>query len=79
MLKIRLTRTGRKNYPSYRIVVTESSKKRDGRFVEILGHYNLQQEKPKIHIDKERFDYWRSQGAQLSEGVTKLALKKGLI
>ena len=58
MLKIRLARTGAKKQSSYRIVVIESGMARDGRFVEILGHYK-----------RERVDYWIGRGAQPSETV----------
>ena len=54
MLSIRLTRLGAKKRPFYRIVVTERDAKRDGRFVEIVGHYDPIAHPPVIKIDRER-------------------------
>lgn len=72
MLKIRLARTGRKNYPSYRIVVAESHLKRDGKCIEVIGNYNLQTEPPSLTINKDRFQYWIEKGAQPSVAARKL-------
>ena len=54
MLRIRLRRTGSKNQPSYRIVVADSRKPRDGRFVEYLGHYNPRFDPPEMVMDTEK-------------------------
>ncbi|MCA9391839.1 30S ribosomal protein S16 [candidate division WWE3 bacterium] len=71
MVRIRLQRIGRKNSPSYRIVVMPQQKKRDGKFLEKLGNYDPTR---KVYsLDKERYDYWISTGAQPSERVEKLA------
>ncbi len=75
MLRIRLARTGAKKKPSYRIVVIEREKARDGRFVEILGHYNPRRNPPELVFKRERADYWLSRGAQPSETVRSF-LKK---
>ncbi|MBU0708326.1 30S ribosomal protein S16 [Patescibacteria group bacterium] len=72
MLKVRLSRTGRKNYPSYRIVITDSRNKRDGKCIEIIGHYNPQDQPPKLDVKQNRLDYWLDKGAQLSEGARKI-------
>ena len=72
MIKIRLTRTGAKNAPSYRIVAVDSREKRDGESLEILGHYNPSNNPPTFEYNKERLEYWRSVGAQLTEAVEKL-------
>lgn len=69
MLRIRLRRTGAKKKPSYRIVVIEKDKARDGRFVEILGHYNPRNNPPELVLDRERASYWLGCGAQPSETV----------
>ena len=69
MLKIRLARTGAKKQSSYRIVVIERERARDGRFVEILGHYNARRTPPELVLNRERLDYWVSRGAQPSETV----------
>lgn len=75
MLKIRLARTGAKKQSSYRIVVIEKERARDGRFVEILGHYNARRNPPEIVLNRERTEYWLGRGAQASETV-KSFLKK---
>ena len=54
MLRIRLRRTGARNQPSYRIVVADSRKPRDGAFVDHLGHYNPRMDPPEVVIDEER-------------------------
>lgn len=76
MLRIRLTRTGAKKQPSYRIVVIERERARDGRFVEILGHYNPRRHPPELVLNRERADYWLRQGAQPSETVRSFLKKK---
>lgn len=75
MLRIRLARTGAKKQRSFRIVVIDREKARDGRFVEILGHYNPRRQPPEIVLNRERAEYWLSRGAQLSETVQSF-LKK---
>ena len=75
MLRIRLARTGAKKKVSYRIVVIDGNKARDGRFLEILGHYNPRRHPPDLVFNKERAIYWVSRGAQPSETIQSL-LKK---
>ncbi len=72
MVRIRLTRIGRKNAPAYRIVAQTQHSKRDGKSLEILGHYNPSENPVKFSYDKERFEYWKSVGAQESLAVSKL-------
>ena len=72
MLAIRLTRKGAKKQPFYRVVVTEKESKRDGRFLEILGHYDPVQKPAILKLERERIDYWIGRGAQPSETVQKL-------
>jgi small subunit ribosomal protein S16 len=69
LLRIRLSRTGAKKKPSYRIVVIEQDKARDGRFVEILGHYNPRNHPPEVVLNQDRASYWLGKGAQPSETV----------
>lgn len=69
MLAIRLARYGKKKAPTYRIVVIESTRPRDGRFVEIVGTYNPRKDPAEIHLEAERIQYWLSHGAQPSETV----------
>ena len=72
MLKIKLTRIGKRNQPHFRIVVNEAKDKRDGKYVESLGHY-ASAETPKIlKLDVERYDHWLKQGAQPTETVAAL-------
>ena len=72
MLRIRLTRRGAKKNPHYRVVVTERSSPRDGRFEEIVGHYNPALEPAQLHLDLERVDHWIENGAQPTRTVKTL-------
>jgi len=74
MLKIRLSRTGRRNQPSYRLVVTEARSKRNGKYLEKLGSWNPAANS--LKIDKKRCRYWLNQGAQLTEKARKLYYEK---
>ena len=67
MLRIRLTRVGKKKQPSYRIVVIEKKNARNGRFVEIVGHYNPRQDPAVVEMKADRVQYWLSKGAQPSD------------
>ncbi len=69
MLRIRLTRVGKKKQPTYRIVVIEKKNARDGSFIEIVGHYNPRQEPAAITMKTDRIQYWLSKGAQPSDTV----------
>ncbi len=73
---IRLTRIGRKKSPFYRIVVTDSRKRRDSGWKEILGHYNPMREPEVIEFKAERLAYWQSVGAKLSERVAQITKSK---
>ena len=64
MVKIRLARGGAKKRPYYRIVVADSHKKRDGRFIERIGFYNPMVQENRFGIDSERVKHWLSVGAQ---------------
>ena len=79
MVKIRLRRTGAKKQPSYRVVVTDSRSPRDGKFIEIIGHYNPRTEPPTMEVDAERALYWLSVGAQPSEAVKRMLDKMGIL
>jgi len=66
MLKIRLQRVGRKNVPTFRVVLTDShNSTKSGRFLEVLGSYDPRDDKSKI-IDADRVKHWISKGAKLS-------------
>ena len=77
MLRIRLSRTGKKRQPSYRVVVAEKEAKRDGRVVERIGHYNPLTNPAEFKIDEDRALYWLSVGAQPSDAVRVLLNKQG--
>lgn len=79
MLKMRLRRTGAKKRPSYRIVVAEHTDPRDGRFIEILGHYDPLTEPATVKVNEERAQYWLSVGAQPSDTVAGLLTRAGVI
>jgi small subunit ribosomal protein S16 len=72
MLSIRLRRAGTTKKPHYRVVVADSRSWRDGRFVEILGHYDPRKDPSVVKIDNERANYWISKGAQPSDTVRSL-------
>ncbi len=80
MLKIRLRRTGAKKQASYRVVVAESTSPRDGKFIEILGHYNPRTDPPTLVIkNEERLFYWLSVGAQPTDSVKRILESKGIL
>ena len=72
MLVIRMRRMGSKKRSYFRVVVTDSTAARDGRFVEVLGHYNPRTKPATVKIDRERVDHWIKQGAQPSDTVRTL-------
>ncbi|WP_024789882.1 30S ribosomal protein S16 [Lebetimonas sp. JH292] len=72
MVKIRLARFGRKKRPFYRIVVTDSKKRRDSGWIESVGYYNPLTEPATVKMDLERVNYWIGVGAKMSERVAKL-------
>ena len=69
MLTIRLSRIGKKKQPAYRVVVTEKTRPRNGRFVEIVGTYDPLKKPAAIALNDERVKYWISKGAQPSDTV----------
>ena len=69
MLMIRLARFGKKKMPSYRMVVTDKRRPRNGRFVEIVGTYNPLKKPAEIKLEVERIKYWLGCGAQPSDTV----------
>lgn len=72
MLAIRLTRTGSKKRPFYRVVVTDSRTARDSAFVEVLGSYNPRTRPETLTLDRERFAHWMGKGAVASNTVRTL-------
>lgn len=69
---IRLRREGSSKRPRYRVVVVDSRAPRDGRFIEIIGHYNPVTQPPTVKIDRDRASAWINKGAQPSNTVKKL-------
>jgi small subunit ribosomal protein S16 len=69
---------GAKKQPTYRFVVADSSSPRDGRFIEILGHYNPRTDPKTVVVNEERAREWLSKGAQPSEPVRRLFAERGL-
>ena len=72
MLVIRLRRAGSKNRPFFRVVVTEAKSARDGRFVEVIGHYNPRTQPEKLELDRERLAHWMKAGALPSDTIRTL-------
>ena len=71
-VKLRLTRVGKKKQPQYRIVAADSRSPRDGRFIEILGHYDPRQDPSALTVYNDQAVKWLDVGAQPSERVRKL-------
>ena len=69
MVTIRLARIGKKKRPFYRVVVTEKTRPRNGRFVEIVGTYDPSKKPAAVSLKNERVEYWLSKGAQPSDTV----------
>ena len=76
---IRLKRTGGKRNASFRIVVADSRRARDGRFIEQLGFYDPQPREAQYRVDVERTQYWLGVGAQASDQVRSLLKKAGIV
>ncbi|MFN3966331.1 MAG: 30S ribosomal protein S16 [Endomicrobiia bacterium] len=74
-VRIRLSRVGRPKQAVYRIIAIDSRKKRDGKPIEVLGHYDPKKDKDKIKLNYERYSWWLKVGAQPSETVSSLVKK----
>ncbi|MFT5197057.1 MAG: small subunit ribosomal protein S16 [Candidatus Promineifilaceae bacterium] len=79
MVRIRLSRRGKKFQPHYRIVVAQQQAKRDGRFIEHIGNYNPHTDPSSYNIDEARALHWLSVGAQPSDAVRRLLVKQGTL
>lgn len=79
MVRIRLARVGAKKQPSYRVVVADQRSPRDGRFIEIIGHYNPRTEPATMVIKEERALFWLGRGAQPTEAVARILDKTGVL
>jgi small subunit ribosomal protein S16 len=73
---IRLARHGSKKAPFYRIVVTDQRNPRDGRFIDNIGTFDPRSGEGVVQVNRERYDYWRDQGARPSATLERLLKKK---
>ena len=78
-VKMRLTRLGDKKSPTYRIVVIDSRKARDGEYIDKVGHYNPTANPAEVVIDNEKAADWLAKGVQPTETVRALLLNAGVI
>jgi small subunit ribosomal protein S16 len=78
-VRIRLTRVGKTKQPSYRFVVADSRNARDGRSLEILGHYNPRSEPIEINVNEDRAKEWLRRGATPSDTVARLFRRVGVL
>lgn len=79
MVKIRLTRRGKKGQPHYRIIAISARTKREGEALEYLGYLNPQTKPPTIKLEEDRIKYWLSQGAQPTDSVKNILIRNKLI
>jgi small subunit ribosomal protein S16 len=79
MVKIRLRRMGAKKQPTYRFVVADSRSPREGRFIEILGHYNPRTEPKTLEVNADKAKEWLAKGAQPTVVVRRLFAEKGIV
>ena len=79
MVVIRLSRVGKKNHPTFRIIVSDKQKDTVGSYLELLGSYDPHVTPTRIELNAERVKYWLSVGAQPSDSVHNLLVEKGLI
>ena len=79
MVVIRLSRVGKKNHPTFRIIVSDKQKDTVGSYLELLGSYDPHATPTRIELNAERTKYWLSVGAQPSDSVHNLLVEKGII
>ena len=77
MLKIKLSRTGKRGYATYNIVIAEAKSKRDGRYTDLLGTYNPNLKPKEVKLDQKKLKAWLSKGAQPTITVRRLIKKYG--
>ena len=78
-VRMRLARVGATKQPAYRVVVIDSRSPRDGRALDIIGHYNPRTEPIELQIDPEKASRWLSQGARPSDTVERLFRRAGIL
>ena len=71
-ISIRLAKFGKRNQPSYRIVVSNTKDKSNGKFLDLIGHYNPSENPVKFEYNKDKFADWKSKGALISDTVAQL-------
>ena len=79
MVRIRLRRVGLKGQPSYRIVAADKENARDGRFLEILGHYNPRNDPSALTVKEDRIYHWMKNGALPTESVEQIFKSVGTL
>jgi len=79
MVRIRLRRVGSKRQASFRIIAADKESPRDGRFLEIIGHYNPRTEPATVVVQEDRVYEWISKGAQLSDSVEQVFRSHGTL
>lgn len=78
-VRIRLSRTGAKKRPFYRLVVANSEAPRDGKFIEILGSYDPTKDPVKVNLHKEKVSYWLEKGAKATGSARDILKREGLL
>jgi small subunit ribosomal protein S16 len=79
MVKIKLRRVGATKQPSYRLVVADSRSSRDGKFINIIGHYNPRTQPEELVINEPQALEWLKQGAQPTATAARLLHKAGIL
>jgi small subunit ribosomal protein S16 len=79
MVVIRLRRTGKTKQPSYRLVIADKRSPRDGKFIEIIGHYHPVRNPKELVVKGDRARYWLGVGAQPSDTVVRLLKQTGVL
>ena len=79
MLRIRLSRVGKRKQPSFRLVVADSHAPRDGAFIKIIGHYNPRTDPTTLVVKEDEAEEWLRRGAQPSETAAKLLTRIGVM
>jgi small subunit ribosomal protein S16 len=77
-VRLRLTRIGGRKDPVWRVVAADQRSPRDGRVIEIVGHYNAQTDPSSITLNEERIRHWLDRGAQPTEQVRRLMKIQGI-
>ncbi len=79
MVSIRLSRVGRKNAPSFRVIVVPKHKDPWGKSLEIVGHYNPRQQPPQLELKADRIKHWLSKGAEASDTVWNILVDQKIV